>query len=296
MPNLYANLVLVGRDPRLVEQDKTIDVTLHYEHILDGPNQLLVGGNPNNPDLSGVIFGKLRTNIVEKNTNFYYPYGDPTNPRTLIVVGHSFINPMTGGIIDTGIPPIVGTFPNTYPNTVFQGGEVQVPFPQANYKVSGIVFIDDPWFYVITLLAKINSQPFLGYPIGTWLCSEVTFELLNYTPGNGSGFNPELFPMYRLDLEWQYNQDTWNPIVAFHDQRTGQPPSQLEGDTLYPNPIARGPESLQPDPDLLANFGIIVLSFVDSIVTPGFVQEAGVWQVPSLASVDFAAVFGAAFE
>lgn len=68
-------LVLTERDAKIADLDKgTVDVTLKYEHILDGPNQSLQGFI-NFLGLSSVLFVRGRSSIVQKPTNFFYYKG-----------------------------------------------------------------------------------------------------------------------------------------------------------------------------------------------------------------------------
>lgn len=250
----FGQLVLTGRDPKMVGGDKWVyDVTLHYEHILDGPNQKAIL-----PD-NGIIFGKGKTSVVDKSTNFYYPFGDTTKARELIAVAHTF-DQYDQGIAGLKLDP-------NLPRTVLQGGEIQLPFPQSNFGFQGIW--DDlfnPVQTSFTVVATVNKLPWLGRPALTWMCSEMQWECIEPSKHR-----------YRVNFEFQYNVDTWDKSVVFFDQRTGRPPHDVVKASIND---ANGVTRLMINP----------------ISSPLQFQPAGWWQVPALARLDFDAFFGAFFN
>ena len=266
----YAALVLVERSPSVAEGEPScIDVILKYEHILDGPNQIL-SGNLTNQAVFGnnkpALYSKGRSSVVEKTTNFYYPYGDTSQPRILIQVGHEF----TKG--DQGLPSLIINN-QTNPYSSFQGGEVSIPFPQENFSVSGVVATFDPHSIARMFVGKISDRMWIGKPANTWLCTEAKWEVIDPVgrPGPGGG----KIPIYKFDMEFQYNIDTWNPTVVFNDQRTGRPPHDVvEG--YLPDPNVAGPN--------------LVFSYVFNSQNLA-VQPAGYWEVPALPEADFFSLF-----
>jgi hypothetical protein len=91
---------------------------------------------------------------------------------------------------------------------------------------------------------------------------------------------------YKFGFEFQYNFDTWDPRVAFNDQRTGRPPADLEPAT-------------QPDPNLptqYQTFNSYTYNFFAVQGGPTGLQPAGYWNVPCLRRADFDTLFGAEFE
>jgi hypothetical protein len=265
----FSSLVLVNRSVQLVENDKSIfDVTLKYDHILDGPNQVLQedteqgGIGPVLPNPNDILYGKGRCSIAEKTTNFYIPngVGDPVADRVLILVAHSF--PKS----DQGIPT-QSVVPG-YPYTVFQGGEITLPFPQENFQMQGVIRTSNPRIIAQAFIAKINGVAWCSRPPFTWICSEVQWECLDIST-----------LVYKFVFEFQYNFDTWNPRVVFIDQRTGRPPANLE-------------TANQPNPDPTTPDGKAgVLSYTTNPYID-VVQPAGQWNVPALQPVDFNALFG----
>jgi hypothetical protein len=274
----YDALVLVGRSPKLVGDPGCVDVTLKYEHVLDGPNQ-----NLHRPK-SGVIFGKGRTSIAEKSTNFYYPYGDPKNGKVQILTSHAFKSS------DVEVAAMNLT-PN-FPMTVFQGGEVNIPFPQANFKLQGVILgISDPWKVASAFIACINVKEWLTRPALTWICSEVEWDVLDV------GFQNPARQGYKFGFEFQYNLDGWWPTVVFNDQRTGRPPANVRPATTI-NPEDK-PDAKAVNP---VDGSIGVKSYMVNPYTEGLpsyatvIQPAGYWDVPCLKPVNFDQLFGAYFE
>jgi hypothetical protein len=323
------SLVLVKRDVGLVDQDiGTVDVLCKYEHILDGANQVL-DAEPNSgvAGSTGTIYGKGKCSITQKPTNFYYPNGissntipnpayDPSTeigalqpetitvslPQTRILVAHTYSNPLLSG-------SKIGT-------TEIRGGEVQLPFPQANYQMEGIFNnIVDPWEMAGDLIGTINEETWASKPPTQWLCSEVSFELLSIAQHT-----------YRYKFEWQHNPDGWNPTVIFIDDRTQRPPADVEEATTtlpitqamlnagFPNGVGgsnvfildgvTGPFKIT-NPISVANIASIVASFPGAGVgslSPALNDgsypylPAGVWTVPALRQVDYNQYFGQFFE
>lgn len=250
----FGALVLVRRTPKIADDEKwCVDVTLHYEHILDGPNQKLF--NP----VSGMLWGKGKTSIVDKSTNFYYPFGDTTKPRQMIQVGHTF--PTT----DNGIAGLPMLDPN-WPRTILQGGEVNIPFPQSNFRLHGYVTdLPNPVDMSFQFVAKINENNWMGRPPLTWICSEMEWECIEPSQQR-----------YKVSFEFQYNVDTWDATVVFIDQRTGKPPADVykaDVDDVY------GVTRLVHHPTAI--FELV---------------PAGIWQVPSLGRVDFNQKFASFFN
>lgn len=269
----FALLTLVRRTPAISQNDPCcVDVVLNYEHIVDGPNQVLL--RPSN----GLIFGKGRTSIVEKSTNFFYPYGiriktNPTDPndtrdnKTAIVVAHTYPTWETGIAASPHNP--------TYPRTIIQGGEINIPYPQSTYNVQGIFATARPAKLAHFAVASINAKEWQGMPALTWICSEVQWEV-NDPSDKVGGIGKS--PTYRMQFEFQYNVDTWDPAVVFIDQRTSRPPADVRQAEFE---ATTGPAG--------------VLRMVQH-PTNGKEIPAGVWKVPALRRLDIDAFFGALFE
>lgn len=285
----YDALVLVERSAKLVEKEPSfVDVTLKYEHILDGPNQELQA------PLGNILYGKGRSSIVEKTTNFYRKEGNPNAPRTLILAAHSF-NPQEKGLSGQFAFPLL-------PYTIIQGGEVSIPYPQENFSLTGVITVDNPHRITRDFVSKINKDRWLGQPKHTWICSEVQWQVLS--PKNG---------IYQFNFEFQYSVDTWNPTVVFHDQRTGRPPAKVrEGDLEDPTQPGSGVMSYTLNPysgaaglaaavaaqaAVLAAGGTVAAAAAayGAAILP-YLQPAGIWNVPALEPVDFDRMFGAIFE
>ena len=257
----YGSLVLIERSTQMGERDKScVDVTLKYEHILDGPNQEL------NRPASGLLFGKGRASITQKTTNFYYPYGQVNLGRVQILVAHTFPADYQGVAALTLDP--------TLPRTVIQGGEISIPFPQSNFQMQGVITTDNPVAVADQFIAKINSLTWMGKPPLTWICSEVQYDIIDI-----EGF------VYRFAFEFQYNQDTWDATVIFNDQFLGRPPANVLPGTVV-NPDSDSPETKATPP---------IRSYTENPISFNF-QPAGYWNVPALGRQDFASLFAALFE
>jgi len=257
-------MVLVERAPSISENDPScVDIALKYEHILDGPNQILMSPP------SGVLFVKMRSSIMDKETNFFYPYGDKNYPRIQLAVSHTFPENYKG------LPN--HSFDTALPRTVKQSGVINSPFPAHNASLSGIVYTANPITIAKNLLAHINETPFLGQDPLTWLCTEVSYSVCN--PNKVPGPIGQNRPSYYMNIEWQYNFDTWDPLVIFNDQSTGRPPADV-----------RAADITDPDPDNPA-----LLRYNLNPYNSAF-QPAGYWSAPTLPRRDFETYFNAKFE
>lgn len=306
----YEALVLVERSAKLLPGDiNTVDVTLKYEHLLDGPNQPMTPSDPGLaswfPAPAKLIYGKGRCSITEKTTNFYYPQGDPTKGRILILTAHTFPQ-WEVGIVGMPLNPAL-------PRTVIQGGEVSIPYPQENFQLQGVLTTKDPRGRASQFIARINDGFWMGQAACTWICSEVQWEVLN--PQNST---------YKFSWEFQYNIDTWNPTVAFNDTRTSRPPAGVVLANVVANPatkaalianvallVTQAAAVAVSNPSLskfltaqaaamasnLSSFGIMdgTMRFTTNPVN-GAIQPAGVWTVPALRPVNFDSLFGSLFE
>lgn len=289
----WGSLCLVDRDPSVIDGDpKWVDVILEYQHLVDGPNQTIdIDGNP-----TGLMFGKGKASIVDKTTNFFYPFGDHTLPKTQILVAHQFPT------WEVGI--VASPFDPAFPRTVFQGGDISIPFPQQNYSFSAIVSTGVPSVIASELVASINELPWLGQDSLKWICSEVQWQL-NAPTGDPSEDGNLRSPNYQMSFEFQYNVDGWDPVVAFLDHRTGRPPNNIEfadtntsfalppGDPDNPNPPINVMNMYSgPDEIYFTDEGVIMYG-VNPIPGP---RPAGLWQVPALVRVDFDDYFALMFS
>jgi hypothetical protein len=262
----FASLVLVKRSPAIANDPCTVEVTLEYEHLIDGHNQIL------RTPPSGLLFGKGKTSIREKSTNFFYPNGvRDESKKTQIVVAHQFPPE------ETGIP--ASAYNKLYPKVVFQGGDVKQAFPESTYQLQGLINTNSPLLIAELVVASTNSVPWLGAKEGTWICSECGWEV------NNPGESVTVVSTYKFLFEFHNNPDGWDPEVAFHDQRTGIPPAGLvEATATDVNGVLRLQTILAPtggDPSLSWN----------TVYIP-----AGTWKVPALYRMDFDNYFGAIFD
>jgi hypothetical protein len=254
---VFSNLVLVNMSAKMVASNNIVDVEMSYEHILDGFNQILI-----DPP-SRRLFVKGKASIVDKTTKFFRKDGNPAAPKVQLAVAHTY--PET----DTEI--LATPFSDALPLTVVQTGEVNVPFPAKGFTLQGIIYTDDILKIGRDLVGRMNEETLMGEtPIngaGHWLCSDMTYEMHNAShtlwQRNRSA--------YKVSLEFQYNYDTWNPTVMFHDKRTGMPPADLRKGDM--------------------EFGDGVLRWNGNRHT-GQIQPAGYWTVPYLPRQNFTNYFG----
>lgn len=261
----YSSLVLTRRNATITEGDPRIaDVTLKYEHLLAGANQALL------KPAGGIIYTKGKCSVREKDTNFFYPYGITSGTITVDDRGDPIGNgkPAVKQFIQVAYRYPLTPIENERPGELFyQVGQIKLPFPEKNVQFEGVItlglFIPDQ--YADRFIAHINSKPWKGKPAFTWLCTEVSWQLLRADTGT-----------YKFGFEFQYNSDTWNPDIAFKDNRTNLPPSGAHQAGLA-------------DP----NTGVINQ---DQDPLTGLPIAGIAWSVPALPAIDFNAAFAAVFE
>lgn len=194
----FVNLSVVDRSAKIVDKDRgCVDVTVVYQHMLDGPNQSL-----NQPaNTGGIIFGKVKTSIQQKQTNFTV---NPDGSQELITVKY--------------------TYPKTDPNyagqTITQTGTIEVPLPMKTYSLQGYMLTLDPSGLANQFIASVNADIWNNEAPRTWLCTEASYERMTYG-------------QYLFGFEFQHNPDGWDPTVLFIDDRSNRPPPDLKPGVGY---------------------------------------------------------------
>ena len=120
------------------------------------------------------------------------------------------------------------TFPATdddFPSKLKeQGGEINVTAIQESLSIAGIVITGDAHAYVVSVLNKVNSKPWQGGAVRTWLCTGADYTWLDRIKDQGEA---------QVSLEFQYQETGWDPDTIFIDERTGKPPKDLVEDVGY---------------------------------------------------------------
>jgi hypothetical protein len=192
-------LVLAERHAKILEGDINMaDVSLQYNHVLDGPYQDLIKGNQ-----FGIVYGKTRGSLTQVNTNFYTGF-DGVDRQ--ITTQHRFSQN------DTHFPT----------RTVIQGGEVSVEVPQANFQLQGFIDTNQPQTIELFTEGHTNLTDFLDCIPDRWLCTECQYEITS----SESPTDPTK-ARYAFKFEFQYKKGGWQPGVSFIDPRTNRPPVGL---------------------------------------------------------------------
>jgi len=187
-----SHLHLVTRNVKMIDKDKA-HVTLTYGPFNDRGQRLfydfttILGRN---------ISGKMQASVAQKATNLFREAG--TGTEELIVLEH--------------------TYPTDDPDysdrTISQTGQVDVYIPQRTFTIEGVKETNAPWNVAENLIGAVNKNSWLGQPMHTWMCTEVSWEFRD--EGN-----------YFMSFAFQHDPDTWNPTAVFIDDRTGRPPDDL---------------------------------------------------------------------
>jgi len=186
----------VERNIQVIDKDKVL-IKLVYENILDLPQDL------DDPRL-GEAVGEITTNLQQKSDNF-----DVNGNQ--VTVSHTYSGDKN---YDDG--------------TYTQGVNFQYYEPQKTMIMRGIKKTRTPWTIADRIVGKVNEYEYVNAAPRTWLCTSCNWKL--YAMADISGEDDDSVLM---EFEFQYNPDTWDPLVKFIDEYTGLPPSGLVEDEGY---------------------------------------------------------------
>lgn len=189
-------LVLTERNPTLVDNEK-VEVELVYE-LPFSEGQDLDNPTPH----GGVVFGEMKCNMQQVETN-------QDGSGELISVSHTYED----------------DDPDYANQTKVQVGQIQVQASQKTLSFQGIKTTQAPWALAAALVSHVNTVPIWGADARYWLCTAVTWKLCDAS-------NPQAMRYY-MTFEFQFNEDSWDPVAVFIDERTGRPPKGLVEGTGY---------------------------------------------------------------
>lgn len=201
-------LVLVDSDVSLYNKAKNqVKITQNFRHVLDGPYQDLENGISTTGQGGGPIYGHMASSLQQTKTNQY-----PTYNQEGQITGYTAITVEHTPEANSGLWPS---------QVLVQGGEINVFVPDAVYTIQGWrTLASHPRTLEKLMLGAVNSEPFLGDPVKTWICSDVRWHFIGREEDTG-------FNRYEMQFEFQYNDDTWEYPVVFIDPETNRPPEGL---------------------------------------------------------------------
>jgi hypothetical protein len=103
-------------------------------------------------------------------------------------------------------------------NGVTQGGTVDALGPHSTLRASIIEATNSPGVTTLLWAGFVNQALWNGGPPGTWLCTSVTFEPADTTT------TPK---RWRMNYEFEFQREGWDPDIIFTDPETGEPPPDL---------------------------------------------------------------------
>ena len=106
---------------------------------------------------------------------------------------------------------------------VTQGGEISVQVPRTQLSFTREEQSSTPGLRGLNNVGRVNLETFQGLPPGTWLCMDISFELL--VPG--STVAPIVPSTWRFTYRFKFDPEGHDPAVVFIDPETGQPPPGL---------------------------------------------------------------------
>lgn len=197
-PQGYPNLRCVKRTPKVMREDpKKVEIALEYVRVQNdfwsvNPFEFRVTGG---------------TSLQQTETEF-----DASGAQ--ITVSHTF-------------PADDDDWPN---ETRTQGGIASVLSPRTTYRFEGVIETAYPDIVSRIWTGALNLTPWANSLAGTWLCTDVQFELLTVM---GSVSTLGLLPRYRFTFEFLFKADGHQPAVRFNDPRDNQPPPNLVAGVGY---------------------------------------------------------------
>lgn len=100
-------------------------------------------------------------------------------------------------------------------NDDVQGGEFDVQIPQTTLTFDLVEELASPFTYSHEWVGTVNDGSWAGGAVGTWMCVAVNVEPFN------ADADP---PTYRVQYQFQYDPDGWDPEVVYIDPETSKPP------------------------------------------------------------------------
>ena len=204
------NLVVTQRIAKAIDVDK-VEIEILYEisgGLSTDITNLRTGGAIAGTAITGISELSVTTRSI--TTKFDKPLNDPS--RDLISVVHTF---------PTDDPTIKN--PGA---TVKQGGEIQVFAQSITARINGFGGKDDPLELPKRFVLKVNKKPWARGEKRTWLCTNVSPRILDRTT------SPQ---RWYFEFEFEYREETWDPVAVFIDPATGKPPVGLEPTTFNPD-------------------------------------------------------------
>lgn len=94
----------------------------------------------------------------------------------------------------------------------YQGGDVQYQIPMMVFRFSrrepSDAYVGDR---ARNFVGTLNNEPVFGDPVRTWLCTRI------------DGVSDDGGITYNVTYEFQYNPETWDPVIVFTNPETGKP-------------------------------------------------------------------------
>ena len=207
-------LVLTERNATILPDDNSAAfVDLFYEHFMNEGQVIDKDLNP----YGGALI-ESRASLQQITTQWSSPWKTQSEAtaaggtvREQLFVEHEF-------------PADDPDFPS---QLKVQGGEIQVFEQQETIQVSGIKFTTDIFSFVNSILNHVNSVPWLGRAVRTWLCTNADYTWLSRTAPEAAA------DLAQLMLVFQYKETTWDPDALFIDERNGKPPKDLVEDVGF---------------------------------------------------------------
>ncbi len=125
------------------------------------------------------------------------------------------------------------TFPSddTYhpSETIVQGGEVSVLSSTTTLRFEGVIRTAYPHYISSNWARYLNAEAWAGGAVGTWLCTDVQFELLDRSDPLDSFFGP----IWNFTFEFLYKSDGHQPVAIYNDEARNRPPEDLVANVGY---------------------------------------------------------------
>ena len=109
-----------------------------------------------------------------------------------------------------------------------QGGKANVMRAQSTLVIEQLLETDNPEEIATKMVRSVNKNLWRKGAAHTWRIVRADYELIDAKIRGRAG---QSFGWYFFTFEFEYNPDTWDTTVIYHDTETGTTPSDLVVDT-----------------------------------------------------------------
>lgn len=174
----------------------------------------------------GVSADGISTDIITLTIRYAAPdFDQPVKDQVIITGGSSLTSAETNLDVNGNVITTAYTYPEPYPEaphlagkTFTHGAMVQKLVPTSRASLTRLED-QNPLIFSPIYTGRINSQPFLFFPAGFWMCTDISGE----SQDGGATFN--------TTYSFEFKYDSWQQQVVFITE-SGDPPAFANPDEI----------------------------------------------------------------